>query len=129
MNALLVALAAAATLHDPQADEARARALEEEIRCVVCQNAPISESASDLAADMRALIRERIAAGDSDAEIRAFFRERYGEFVLLRPSLDPGNWLLWAAPILLILGGAAAAAGLRRRGEAPATPEAGDDDR
>jgi cytochrome c-type biogenesis protein CcmH len=111
MKALLLALAAAALSPN---EEARAHKLEQEIRCVVCQNAPISESTADLAVDMRALIRERIAAGDSDAEIRAFFRDRYGDFVLLRPGFEPANWLLWGAPAILLLGGLAAVAALRR---------------
>ena len=73
--AFLVALAAPAVLANP-AQEARARALESEIRCVQCQNEPISQSTADIAADMRGLVRERIAAGDSDTEIRTFFRQR-----------------------------------------------------
>ena len=73
---------------DP-AQEARANALEMEIRCVVCQNEPIAQSTAYLAADMRTLVRERVAAGDTDEQIRAFFRARYGDFVLLRPPFDP----------------------------------------
>lgn len=99
--AMLVAAAAPAVLADP-AQEARARALEQEIRCVQCQNEPIAQSTADMAGDMRALVRERIAAGDSDVEIREFFRERYGDFVLFRPPFDPRTWLLWSAPFLLV---------------------------
>jgi cytochrome c-type biogenesis protein CcmH len=96
-----VAAVAPVVLGDP-AEEARARALETEIRCVQCENEPISQSTADIAGDMRALVRERIAAGDSDAEIRAYFRERYGDFVLFRPPWDTRTWLLWAAPALLV---------------------------
>ncbi len=112
--ALLIALAAPATLGDP-AEEARANALEMEIRCVQCQNEPIAQSTADIAVDMRRLVRERISAGDSDDEIRAFFRRRYGDFVLFRPPFDPRTWLLWGSPILLMAAGVAVAAGFRRR--------------
>lgn len=124
--AVLVALAAPAVLGDP-GQEARANALEMEIRCVQCQNEPIAQSTADIAADMRVLVRERIAAGDSDDQIRAFFRQRYGDFVLFRPPFDARTWLLWASPLLLMAAGLAAAAGLRRRRDAPAlTPEQGE---
>ncbi len=125
MKALILALVAAATLTPEQ--ESRAHKLEQEIRCVVCQNAPLSESTADMAADMRALIRERIEAGDSDTQIRDFFRARYGEFVLLRPSFEPQTWLLWGAPGILLLGGLGAILALRRRGDP--LPEAEPDDR
>ena len=101
---LLAAAMAPAALGDP-AEEARALALEREIRCVQCENEPIAQSTADIAADMRALVRERIAAGDSDAEIRAFFRARYGDFVLFRPPMDGRTALLWLAPLLLAGGG------------------------
>lgn len=112
------------------AQEARANALEMEIRCVVCQNEPIAQSTADLAADMRALVRERVAAGDSDDQIRAFFRARYGDFVLLRPPVDERTWALWAAPAALVLLGFAglmsvrrAAGSFRPAGGEPLTPE------
>jgi cytochrome c-type biogenesis protein CcmH len=98
---------AGAALGDP-VQEARAQSLEREIRCVQCQNEPIAQSTAEIAADMRALVRERVAAGDSDAEIRSFFRARYGDFVLFRPPVDNRTWLLWGAPVLLLLGGLAA---------------------
>jgi len=126
--ALLVAMVASAVLADP-AEEARAQSLEREIRCVQCQNEPIAQSTADIARDMRALVRERVAAGDSDAEIRAFFRSRYGDFVLFRPPFDSRTWLLWGAPILLLGGGLAAvmAAQRRRRDEGgELSPEEGD---
>lgn len=118
-------VAAAGPLGDP-ALEARARALDAEIRCVQCQNEPISQSTAEIAGDMRRLVRERIAAGDSDAEIRAYFRERYDDFVLLRPPVDARTWLLWAAPgLILLAGGYAAFRAVRREGPAPA-PEEGE---
>ncbi len=114
--ALLVTLALLVSpLSDP-AEEARARALETEIRCVVCQNEPISQSSADMAADMRALVRERVRAGDSDAEIRAFFAARYGDFVLLRPRIEAGALALWLAPLaLLAIGAGLTWNALRRR--------------
>jgi cytochrome c-type biogenesis protein CcmH len=126
LTMLLVAAAAPAALGDPT-QEARALALEREIRCVQCENEPIAQSTADIAADMRALVRERIAAGDTDAEIRAFFRARYGDFVLFRPPFDVRTWLLWLAPLLLAAGGMVAM--LRARASpdvAPAIPEEGD---
>ncbi len=126
--AILLAAAAPAILGDP-AQEARAQSLDREIRCVQCQNEPIAQSTADIAVDMRALVRERIAAGDSDTEIRAFFRERYGDFVLFRPPFDARTWALWAAPFLLLGVGLAAVTATRRRrveNEPPLTPEDGD---
>lgn len=120
---LLIAATAGAALGDP-AQEARALSLEREIRCVQCENEPIAQSTADIAADMRALVRERIAAGESDAEIREFFRARYGDFVLFRPPMDGRTWLLWLAPLLLAGGGALAIARMRRDG-APGEPEEG----
>lgn len=128
LAALLIAAVAPTVLADP-AQEARARSLESEIRCVQCENEPIAQSTADIAADMRALVRERIAAGDSDAEIRGFFRQRYGDFVLFRPPFDVRTWALWGAPFLLIGAGVAALlAGRRRRSAARVdiTPEEGE---
>lgn len=117
MIALLFALAVAATPLDP-GQEARAQSLEMEIRCVQCQNEPIAQSTADIAADMRGLVRERIAAGDSDGEIRSYFRERYGDFVLFRPPFDPRTWLLWMAPFVLLACGFVAVMAVRRSGAA-----------
>ncbi len=96
-------------LADP-ALEARARALSREIRCLVCQNQSIDESEAGLARDLRLIVRERIAAGDDDAEVKAFLVARYGDFVLLDPPVKPSTWLLWFGPaaiLALALGGAA----------------------
>ncbi|MDZ4776210.1 MAG: cytochrome c-type biogenesis protein, partial [Alphaproteobacteria bacterium] len=86
--ALATGAAFAQTPGQTLAQEERARALDAEIRCVVCENEPISQSTAGMAADMRALVRERIVEGDTDAEIRAFFADRYGDFVLLRPRMS-----------------------------------------
>ncbi len=86
--------------------EARARALSQEIRCLVCQNEPIDSSNADLARDLRILVRERIVAGDSDAEVKAFLVARYGDYVLLDPPMKLTTYLLWFGPALILLLGA-----------------------
>lgn len=93
-------------LPDPD-QEARARDLFREIRCVVCQNESIDDSEAELAGDLRRVVREQVAAGRSDVEIRAYLVDRYGEFVLLKPSFGVGNLVLWLTPaaLLLIAGG------------------------
>ena len=96
--------------------EARAQALHHQLRCVVCQNQSIAESDAVLAADLRNVVRERIAAGDTDAEVLDYVVERYGDFVLMRPPVRQSTWLLWAGPfVVLLLGGGAIAAYLMRR--------------
>ncbi len=89
-------------LADP-ALEARARALSQELRCQVCQNQSIDDSNAPLAADLRRLVRERIVAGDSDAEIIAFLVRRYGDNVLLRPPVKPATWPLWYGPAVILV--------------------------
>ena len=84
-------------LADP-ALEARARAIAAELRCLVCQNQSIDDSDAPLAKDLRLLLRERLSAGASDAEAKAYIVSRYGDFVLLRPPLKPQTLLLWGAP-------------------------------
>lgn len=85
--------------------EARARAVSKELRCLVCQNESIDESEAPLAHDLRVLVRQRIEAGDSDAQVINYIVARYGEFVLLRPRLEWHTAALWAAPPgLLLLG-------------------------
>jgi cytochrome c-type biogenesis protein CcmH len=91
-------------MSDP-AKEARARDLSRELRCMVCQNQSIDDSEAPLARDLRLLVRERIAAGDSDAQVIDFLVTRYGEFVLLKPRLNPHTWLLWLLPPLALAGG------------------------
>jgi cytochrome c-type biogenesis protein CcmH len=92
---------------DP-ARELRARHLSRELRCMVCQNQSIDDSEAPLARDLRLLVRERIAAGDSDAQVIDFLVARYGEFVLLKPRLNSHTWLLWLLPPLVLGGGALA---------------------
>jgi len=95
--------------------EARARALSAELRCMVCQNESIDESHADLARDLRLLVRERLHAGDSDDQIRAFLVGRYGDFILLKPPFKLETWLLWGAPFLVLLAGAYIILVARRR--------------
>jgi cytochrome c-type biogenesis protein CcmH len=83
--------------------EARAREISAGIRCVVCQNQSIDDSNAEIARDMRRAIRERLTKGDSDADVVAFLRARYGDYVLLRPPFDPRTWILWLGPPLLLL--------------------------
>lgn len=86
--------------------EARARALFHEIRCMVCQNESIEESQAGLAGDLRTLVRDQIREGRSDAQVRAFLLQRYGEFVLLKPLMSWTNAALWFTPVMvLLLGG------------------------
>jgi cytochrome c-type biogenesis protein CcmH len=89
-------------LADPR-EEARARHLFQDVRCLVCQNESIDDSEADLARDLRGIVREQIKAGKSDAEIKRFLTDRYGEFVLLTPSFAPGNLALWGGPFLVVL--------------------------
>jgi cytochrome c-type biogenesis protein CcmH len=103
--------------------ESRARDLSRELRCMVCQNQSIDDSDAPLARDLRILVRERLAAGETDAEVKAFLVARFGDFVLLRPPLDWRTALLWSAPFLVLLVGAAGAmVALRRRRAGPAAP-------
>ena len=102
-------------LPDPK-QEAAAKALMETIRCLVCQGQSIADSNAELAGDMRNLIRQRIAAGQTPGEIRAWLVQRYGEWVTYDPPLDRMTLLLWAAPVLFLVIGAMIARGsLRRR--------------
>lgn len=105
-------------LKDP-AQEARARALSSELRCLVCQNQSIDDSDASLAQDLRRLVRERITAGDNDSQIRSFLVARYGEFVLLKPPVNAETYLLWALPGVALLLGAGAAWKLFRRRREP----------
>jgi len=111
--ALLVALVAPTAalavepdeiLKNPQL-EARARHLSEELRCMVCQNQSIDDSAAPLARDLRLLVRERLTAGDSDHEVLNYLVARYGEFVLLKPRFELQNLLLWGLPPFALVAG------------------------
>jgi cytochrome c-type biogenesis protein CcmH len=103
-----------AQLEDPR-QEAQAKALMETLRCLVCQGQSIADSDADMAADMRALVRERIAAGEEPEAIRAWLVERYGRWVSYKPPVEPVTWPLWAAPVLLVGAGLWLARGRFRR--------------
>lgn len=133
MKRLMVALALVAApafavqpdeiLANPE-HEARARELSKDLRCLVCRNESIDESNADLARDLRILVRERITAGDTNAEAKAYIVDRYGEYVLLRPQTGGANWLLWGAgPLMLLIAGLGAGAYLRGRAKAPKAGE------
>jgi cytochrome c-type biogenesis protein CcmH len=106
-------------LKDP-ALESRARALSQELRCMVCQNQSIDDSDAPLARDLRVLVRERLSAGDSDGQVMDFLVARYGEFVLLKPRLSWHTALLWLAPFAIVLIGAIGFLVGGRRARAPA---------
>jgi len=102
-------------LEDPVLEE-RAREISKNVRCVVCQNEPIDSSNAGVARDLRILIRERLVAGDTDAEVEEFLVARYGEFVLFKPPFQPSTYALWLAPIALFgAGGIAAAVAFRQK--------------
>ncbi|MEJ2522362.1 MAG: cytochrome c-type biogenesis protein CcmH [Gammaproteobacteria bacterium] len=88
---------------DSPAQEARYDRLTKELRCVVCQNQNIADSNADLAKDLRGQVLEMLKAGKTDEEILEFMTARYGDFVLYRPPLKPTTWLLWGAPMILLL--------------------------
>jgi cytochrome c-type biogenesis protein CcmH len=132
--ALLGSPAARAVLPDEimadPAKEARARDLSQELRCMVCQNQSIDDSEAPLARDLRLLVRERIAAGDSNAQVLDFLVARYGEFVLLKPRFERQTLLLWLlTPVVLTVGALALWLQIRRRRRdgtglpAPLTPD------
>ena len=101
-------------LENPR-QEAEARALMETLRCLVCQGQSIADSDADMAGDMRALVRERIAAGEKPEAIRRWLVDRYGAWVSYKPPVEPLTWPLWAAPVLLVALGAWLARGRFRR--------------
>ncbi len=118
--AMLLALAPVALLADsnlppaywanrqlPDArQEAKAQALMEELRCLVCQGQSIADSDAELAGDMRDLVRRRIAAGERPDNVRAWLVARYGSWISYRPTAEPAAWPLWLAPAALLLIGA-----------------------
>ena len=102
-------------LPDPK-QEAQAKALMEQLRCLVCQGQSIADSDAELAGDMRHLVRSRIAAGQPPSEVRRWLVERYGNWVSYKPPLEPATWPLWLAPLVLLgLGAWLARARLKRR--------------
>jgi cytochrome c-type biogenesis protein CcmH len=108
-------------LPDPRL-ETRARTISEGLRCLVCQNQSIDDSDAPLARDLRLLVRDRLKAGDSDADVEKYVVQRYGEFVLLRPVVAPHTMLLWFGPALVLAAGILGLALTRRRRPDPALP-------
>ncbi len=105
------------------AQESRARAISRELRCVVCQSQTIDESSAPVAQALRKLVRDRIVAGDSDAQVVAAVTARYGDFVLLKPPFNWSTSILWLGPFaVLALGAAGAAVYVRRQADRPAEP-------
>ena len=126
---LVIAMAADVPLQDP-AEEARAQELMREIRCVACENEPVSQSAAPIAEDMRERIREMISEGSTDQQVRDWFESRYGEFVLLKPPVKESTWILWFGPLGLAVIGAFVIWQIARRGRAKLAtePDRGPDD-
>ena len=109
-------------LDDP-ALEARARELSQGLRCLVCRNESIDDSNAELARDLRLLVRERLVAGDTDEEAIAFIVDRYGEYVLLKPTASGANWVLWlAGPAMLLVAALMGWSFLRGRSRNRAVP-------
>jgi len=123
---LAMCLASGAALAASPADEAaldaRAHALAQQLRCVVCQNQTLADSNAELAVDLRRQVRQQLAAGASEQAVKDYLAQRYGDFVLYRPPLRPLTWLLWFGPLLLLAGVVAMLLRARRRTvHAPAT--------
>ena len=93
-------------LPDP-AQEATAREIFREVRCLVCQNESINDSDAELARDLRRVVREQVAAGRDETQVKAFLTDRYGEYVLLKPAFSLGNAALWLGPFVAVLAGLA----------------------
>lgn len=109
-------------LSDPTL-EARARDIGKELRCLVCRNQSIDDSDADLAHDIRVVVRQRLTAGDSNAQVIAYIRSRYGDYVLLKPPFQLDTWLLWGGPGLILLVGLwTAGRYLRRQARVTAAP-------
>ncbi len=128
---LMISMAALAidtgpAFDDPQL-QARYDSLIRELRCVQCRSQSIADSNVGLAADLRRQVRELMAAGKSDKEILTYMTDRYGEYILYNPPVNPTTWLLWAAPALLVLiGGITAAIVIARKSKLPLEDEASD---
>ena len=102
--------------------ENRAREVGHALRCVICQNQSIEESDATLAADMRLVVRDRLRAGDTNEEVIAYMRDRYGDYVLLKPPFQSNTYFLWAAPFLLLLIAGVLLFRLQGRSAQPVTP-------
>ncbi len=128
MPFVLLAVDNSDALQDPEL-QARYEKLTRELRCLDCQNQPISDSNALLAEDLRRLVREMLLSGSSDQEIYSYMTDRYGDYVLYRPPFAKRTWLLWLAPgILLLLGGAVLARTLRQRAAMPIDDDDEDED-
>lgn len=133
--AALASPAAAQYVDQPLPDpvlEQRARQINKDIRCLVCQNQAISDSNATLARQLRTIVRERVAAGDSDTEVRAYLVDRYGDWVLMRPPLKASTVVLWGAPFAILaailLGVALFVVRRRKRDAAPLDPLSDDEE-
>ena len=128
MAAALASATLAAGAATPESLDARVDRLAQELRCMVCRNQSVADSPAGLADDLKAHVRERLAAGASEGQVRDELVARYGEFVLYRPPLRSGTALLWFGPALLAVAGSIVLARLARRrhtgADAPASPEA-----
>ena len=132
--ALLLALSAVAAAMEPiafrdEAEEARFRALSAELRCVMCQNQSLADSNAQIAHDLRQEVLLLMREGKTDAQIKQFLVERYTEFVLYKPPVEPMTWLLWFGPALILLGGAVAVIVIVRKRSAGAPSLPPPDDR
>jgi cytochrome c-type biogenesis protein CcmH len=114
VSAPVVAAPVADTFSNP-ATESRARALQRQLRCLVCQGESIDESGATLAADLRHLVRQQIADGKSDREIKDYLVARYGDFILMQPPLQADTYFLWLAPFVVLLGAGGVAFWVIRR--------------
>ncbi|MBC7908832.1 MAG: cytochrome c-type biogenesis protein CcmH [Rhodospirillaceae bacterium] len=129
LSAPAIAVDPSEMLPDPKQEE-RAQDLGKGLRCMVCQSESIEDSNADLAKDLRIIVRERIAKGETDDQVRKFVVDRYGDYVLLKPPFKASTLILWVGPFVLLLAGIVAVFGFyRRRGTAapaqpaPLTPE------
>jgi cytochrome c-type biogenesis protein CcmH len=111
--------------------EARAEQIGAGLRCLVCRNQSIEESQADLAHDLRVLVRRRVLAGDTNAQVITYIRARYGDYVLLKPPFEASTWLLWGGPVIVLALGALGIARFlyRRRGTAEPPPLNADEQR
>ena len=102
---VIISVSQAQTVPDNSDLDRHMMRLAGELRCLVCQNQTLADSNAGLAVDLRKQIREKLAGGMSDQEVIAFMVQRYGEFVLYKPRLEPSTWLLWFGPFLMLIGG------------------------
>jgi cytochrome c-type biogenesis protein CcmH len=114
MGSAVLAMPVADTFSNP-AMETRARALQRQLRCLVCQGESIDESQAPLAAELRHLVRQQMAEGKSDDQIKQFLVARYGDFILMKPPLQPDTYVLWLAPFVVLLGAGGVAYWVIRR--------------